>query len=274
MRERWLEIKALAWRWFIHSKRTPTVLIAGLFQPLIWLLLFSAVFKKLPLDSFSTTASSYLGFITPGVLVFTALTGALNGGVPILFDRELGFLDRLLTAPLKSRFSIIWATGFHIFVMTLLQCVVIMVLTAVMGVRFAGGPGGFLILFTVLALVSTLFTTLSLTLAFILKRHFELISIIMIISLPIMFTSTAFASITFMPAWLTFPVSLNPITLAVEPIRAVFFDSGWTLSRVIFTAPVEEPVLKFSIGVCLLVLILLNVLMSWAAKLAIGKKLR
>lgn len=229
MNDRLMEIKVLAWRWFLHSKRSPMVLIAGLIQPLIWLLLFSTVFKKIPLETLGSDAGSYLGFITPGVLVFTAFTGALNGGVPILFDRELGFLDRLLVAPLRSRMSIIWATGFHIFVMTLLQCLIIMVLTAVLGVRFAGGLGGILVLGLILALVSILFTTLSLTMAFVLRKHFELISLIMIVSLPIVFVSTAFASLSFMPAWLTFPVSLNPITLAVEPIREVFFNSNWTL---------------------------------------------
>lgn len=273
MREQLMEIKVLAWRWFLHSKRMPMVMIAGLIQPLIWLLLFSTVFKKIPLESLSTDAVSYLGFITPGVLVFSAFTGALNGGVPILFDRELGFLDRLLVAPLKSRLSIIWATGFHIFVMTLLQCAVILILTAILGVRFAGGITGIMVMCLVLALISILFTTLSLTLAFVLRRHFELISIVMIISLPVVFVSTAFASLSFMPTWLTFPVALNPITLAVEPIREVFFNPAWSLSETIFTAPAEQPVFSFSIGMCIVILVVVNILMSLAARSAITKKL-
>ncbi len=273
MKMRLMEIGALTRRNFIHSKRSPMVLIAGLIQPLIWLLLFSTVFKKIPLESLGADVTSYLGFITPGVLVFTAFTGALNGGVPILFDRELGFLDRLLAAPLISRLSIIWANGFHIFVMTLIQCLVIMVLITILGVRFQGGFAGALVLIAALGLVSVLFTTLSLTLAFMLRRHFELISLIMIISLPVVFVSTAFASLSFMPAWLTFPVSLNPITLTVEPIREVFFNPNWTLSGEIFTAPTENPVFKFSINTCLLALGVLNLLMIGAARSVIGKKL-
>lgn len=41
----------------------------------------------------------------------------------------------------------------------------------------------------------------------------------------------------------------------------------------IFTAPVEGPVFKFSIGTCIVVLAVLNLIMSWMAKKAIGKKL-
>ncbi|CAM2008193.1 ABC transporter permease [Acanthopleuribacter pedis] len=263
-----MEIQALAMRWFIHSKRRPVVLIAGLFQPFIWLVLFSAVFKNSPMQAL-VGADSYMGFITPGALVFTAFTGALNGGVPILFDRELGFLDRLLAAPLRSRFSIIWATGFHIFVMTLLQCLVIVLVTGVMGVRFAGGIGGVGVFLLVLALITMLFTTFSLMLAFVLRYHFELISIIMIISLPLMFMSTAFAPIDYMPSWLVFFVSVNPITLAVEPLRAVFFQPEWQMGAVLL----ETPLFNLSMTGALGVLIGLNVVTALLAKGVIQKKL-
>ncbi len=263
-----LEIKALSWRWFLHSKRRPMVLVAGLMQPLIWLVLFSAVFKNSPMRDL-VGSGSYLAFITPGALVFTAFTGALNGGVPILFDRELGFLDRLLVAPLRSRFSIIWATGLHIFVMTLLQCVVILLLTAAMGVRFQGGIAGALVVILVLALISLLFTTLSLALSFVLRQHFELISIIMIISLPMVFMSTAFAPVEYMPTWLAYPVAVNPITLAVEPMRAVFFSADWGWGAPVFQAPFAA----MSILHCLVLLALFSVLMMLLAKAAIGNKL-
>jgi len=265
-----MEIKALAWRSFIHSKRSPMVLIAGLMQPLIWLFLFSAIFKNSPMRDLVGGDGSYLAFITPGALLFTAFSGALNGGVPLLFDRELGFLDRLLVAPLTSRYSIIFATGFHIFVMTLLQVLAIMLITAVMGVRFAGGLGGIAVLFMVLGLVSLLFTTLSLTLAFLLRRHFELISIVMIISLPMVFMSTAFAPMDYMPSWLKLLVALNPITQAVEPLREVYFNNAWTFGGTIFSGPLGN----FSITTCTGALVVLNLIMGWMARRVIGKKLK
>ena len=141
MSDQLMEIKALAWRAFIHSKRTPMVVISGMLQPLIWLFLFSAIFKNSPMRDLISGAGSYMAFITPGALLFTAFSGALNGGVPILFDRELGFLDRLLVAPLRSRYSIIWATGFHIFVMTLLQVLAIMVVSTAVITTVIGPVG-------------------------------------------------------------------------------------------------------------------------------------
>ena len=264
-----MEIKALTWRLFLQSKRRPIVLAAGLIQPFIWLLLFSTVFKNSPMATLHG-ADSYLAFITPGTLVFTAFTAALNGGVPILFDREQGFLDRLLVAPLCSRLSIVWASGFHIFIMTMLQCVVILLLTAVMGVSFQGGFMGLLVLLLSIGLVSLIFTTLSLLLAFLLRYHFELISLVMIVSLPMMFISTAFAPMEFMPTWLQYFVSLNPISMAVEAMRAVFFNADWTWSGAVF----DSPIAGFSVGGCLGILALVNLAVTLLARSVFSKKLR
>lgn len=263
-----LEVQALAGRWFIHSKRRPMVVLAGLFQPFIWLVLFATVFKNSPMRA-QLGSDSYLAFITPGALVFTAFSGALNGGVPILFDRELGFLDRLLVAPLHSRFSIIWATGLHIFVMSLLQCGVIVLLTSLMGVEFQGGITGVFLVLLVLGLVTLLFTTFSLILAFILRYHFELLSIILIISLPLVFISTAFAPVAYMPKWLTYLVSVNPITLAVEPLRAVYQQATWQFSGPIFSSAFGA----FSMQTCLIILVILNFMAALAARKIIRRRL-
>lgn len=34
---------------------------------------------------------SYGRFLGAGVIVFTAFSGALNAGLPVMFDREFGF---------------------------------------------------------------------------------------------------------------------------------------------------------------------------------------
>lgn len=116
----WQETRAQTWRWFIHSKRRPVVVVSGLMQPIIWMTLFVLMLQ----DSMSEVlpaGTDYLDFVTPAALLFTAFNASLNAGVPVLFDRELGFLDRLRAAPLADRFSIVLASAIHIAVMTLLQ---------------------------------------------------------------------------------------------------------------------------------------------------------
>ncbi|MBC8369986.1 MAG: ABC transporter permease [Planctomycetes bacterium] len=226
----WQETRAQTWRWFIHSKRRPIVVISGLMQPIIWMTLFVIVFKESMGDILD---GDYLTFVTPGALLFTAFNASLNAGVPILFDRELGFLDRIRSAPLADRFSIVLASAIHIAVMTLLQCLVIVAATSVLGVSFAGGFSGMLLGLLVLCLVILGFTSLSLGLAFMFKRHFEMLAVIMIITLPMIFLSSAFNSLAQLPGWLSNAVLLNPVTMAIEPLRLVYTNSEWAMSTAI-----------------------------------------
>ena len=119
------ETWALTRRLFLQLMRRPSTLIAGILQPLIWLILFGALFANAP-EGLLPGGMSYGRFLGAGVIVFTAFSGALNAGLPVMFDREFGFLNRLLVAPLRSRSSIVLASVIYITALSLLQSLVIM----------------------------------------------------------------------------------------------------------------------------------------------------
>lgn len=225
----WQETQAQTKRWFIHSRRRPIVVISGLFQPIIWMTLFVLVFRR-SMGEVLGPNIDYLDFVTPGALLFTAFNASLNAGVPILFDRELGFLDRLRAAPLADRWSIVLSSAIHISVMTLLQCLVIVIGTTILGVNFQGGFLGALIGLLALILVILGFTSMSLGLAFQFRRHFEMLAVVMIITLPLIFLSSAFAPLDRLPALLSNLVLMNPVTLAIEPLRMVYTNPEWSLT--------------------------------------------
>jgi ABC-2 type transport system permease protein len=66
-------------------------------------------------------SQNYGQFLGAGIIVFTAFGGALNAGLPVMFDREFGFLNRFLVAPLASRYSIVMASAIFIAAMSLVQ---------------------------------------------------------------------------------------------------------------------------------------------------------
>ena len=107
------ETFALTRRLFLQLQRRPSTLVAGVLQPLIWLVLFGALFSRAP-EGLLPGGMSYGRFLGAGVIVFTAFSGALNAGLPVMFDREFGFLNRLLVAPLRSRSSIVLASVIYI----------------------------------------------------------------------------------------------------------------------------------------------------------------
>jgi ABC-2 type transport system permease protein len=229
------ETSALTRRLFIQLQRRPSTLIAGIIQPLMWLILFGALFQNIPAGMFGESRN-YAQFLGAGVIVFTAFAGALNAGLPVMFDREFGFLNRLLVAPLASRFSIVVASAIFIVTLSMIQAGVIIAAGAIWG---AGLPGiaGLGAIAVILLLLILGVTGLSLGLAFALPGHIELIAVIFVTNLPLLFASTALAPLSFMPNWLQWVASLNPLSYAIEPIRYLYVHPDWTLGSVVLTAP-------------------------------------
>jgi ABC-2 type transport system permease protein len=243
------ETLALTRRLFIQLQRRPTTLVAGIVQPLMWLLLFGALFKNVPQGMFGVS-QSYGQFLCAGVIVFTAFSGALNAGLPVMFDREFGFLNRLLVAPLASRFSIVLASAIFITTLSLIQTAAIIGLSAVLGAGLPNVLGLGIVVLIVLLLVLGV-TALSLGLTFALPGHIELLAVIFVTNLPLLFASTALVPLSFMPTWLQIVASLNPLSFAIEPIRYVYLHSDWSLSSIVMQAPWGN----LSLGMTLLLLL-------------------
>jgi ABC-2 type transport system permease protein len=243
------ETTALTRRLFIQLQRRPSTLVAGIIQPVMWLILFGALFQNAP-QGFLGSSVSYGKFIGAGIIVFTAFGGALNAGLPVMFDREFGFLNRLLVAPLASRFSIVMASAIFITTLSAIQTVAIVAVSAVLGAGLPNASGLALMALIVLLLVLGV-TAISLGLAFTLPGHIELIAVIFVTNLPLLFASTALVPLSFMPTWLQWVAALNPLSYAIEPIRYVYLHQNWSLSSVVMQAPFGE----VTLGAALLVLL-------------------
>ena len=261
------ETLALTRRLFVQLLRRPSTLIAGVLQPLIWLLLFGALFAHAP-TGFLPGGESYGRFFGAGVIVFTAFSAALNAGLPVMFDREFGFLNRLLVAPLRSRSSIIFASVLYISSLSLIQSLAIIFVAALLGY---GWPGvfGLLVVLLTLALLVFAVTALSLGLAFALPGHIEMIAVIFVVNLPLLFASTALAPLSFMPTWLAWLAAVNPLTFAIEPIRALYNGQS-QLSDVVLQAPYGS----LSGWACLWILFGLALVLFLAVRPLLDRKLQ
>ncbi|MCL6433217.1 MAG: ABC transporter permease [Leptolyngbyaceae cyanobacterium HOT.MB2.61] len=243
------ETIALTRRLFIQLQRRPSTLIAGIIQPLMWLILFGALFQNAPQGLFGDNVN-YGQFLGAGVIVFTAFGGALNAGLPVMFDREFGFLNRLLVAPLSSRYSIVAASAIFITAMSLIQTAAIVAMSAFLGAGLPDALGLGLVALIVLLLVVGV-TALSLGLAFSLPGHIELIAVIFVTNLPLLFASTALVPLAFMPIWLQWVATLNPLSYAIEPIRYIYLHDNWSLNSIVMQAPWGQ----VTLGTALLILL-------------------
>ncbi len=225
-----IEVQAQFTRWMIHFRRQPVFVLFAVMQPFFWLLLFSQAFARTMASSPYSGMEDYTAFITAAVLVMTVFNNSMSGGIALLFDRERGTLSRILAAPI-SRSSILIGRFLAVSVISLLQVVVILALSRLLGVKLATGlPGGAMIILLTL-LFGLGITILSLSLAFIFSNHASFFAILGFISLPLIFVSSALVPLEAMPGWLRLMAQANPMTYCIDGVRMLIQQPAWNLPR-------------------------------------------
>src|SRR2546422_5019872 len=100
------EVGALTMRWVKRLSREKFSMVFTLFQPMVfWLIFFGNLFQRTA-NAEVVQAPSYIAFLAAGVVVMTILNNGLAGGTDLLFDKENGFLERLMSTPI-SRTSVV-----------------------------------------------------------------------------------------------------------------------------------------------------------------------
>lgn len=248
------EIQALSKRLYTQVKRRPSTLISGIIQPLLWLILFGGLFQNAPVGLL-TSNIKYGNFLSAGIITFTSFNGAINAGLPLMFDREFGFLNRLLISPLISRDSLLVASIFFITIITTIQTLAIIIFSSL----FYNNTFNILTIIAILfitSLITLSMASISICCAFILPGHIEFLAFTVIINLPMLFSSTALAPLSFMPYWLQIIASLNILTYSIECIRYL------SIADCLYSNPVIMQSIWFNINLyqSIYILVIVNIL--------------
>lgn len=211
-------------RWLHRLRREPMSILFSLLQPLIWLLLFGNLFQKATAIP-GVESGRYLAFMAAGVVIMTILNSGLFGGVEIMFDKESGFLERLLVAPIH-RSTLIVSRFLFVIGITSAQSLLILGLAAILGVPIATGLGGLVLILIIGMMLGIGLIAISMSLAFVVKGHGPFFALIGFITLPLIFLSSALAPRSVMPGWMSFLALLNPMTYAIEGVRSLIL-TGW-----------------------------------------------
>jgi ABC-2 type transport system permease protein len=217
--------------------RQPWFIAVTLVQPVIWLLLFGALFRKI-VEIPGFHGHSYIAFLAPGVVVMTAMFNSAWSGMALIEDLNRGVTARFLVSPVR-REALIAGRIVKEAVVVVVQSLIIVALALLVGASFPGGVGGVVVLFAVSALLGAVFGGLSNGFALIMRQEEALIGAVQFIVLPLTFLSTTFLQSSLMPAWIRHVADFNPANWAVVAGRAATStDPDWGLvaSRAAFLA--------------------------------------
>jgi ABC-2 type transport system permease protein len=203
--------------------RQPWFVGVTLVQPIIWLLLFGALFKRI-VDIPGFHGHSYMAFLAPGVVVMTAMFNSAWSGMALIEDLQKGVTARFLVSPVR-REALIAGRIVKEGVVVVIQSVIIVLLALVDGATFPGGIGGVMALFAVSALLGATFGAMSNGFALIMRQEEALIGAVQFIVLPLTFLSSTFLQPSLMPSWIRHAADFNPVNWAVVAGRAATSSS-------------------------------------------------
>jgi ABC-2 type transport system permease protein len=208
--------------------RQPYYIAGTLVQPIIWLLLFGQLFKRAA-EIPGFIAGSYIAFLTPGIVVMSAMLSTGWSGTSYVIDMERGVMDRFLVTPVR-RGALIAGELVYQAGMVLLQSLIILGLGYLAGASFDGGITSIAILFICTMLLGTAFASLSNALALLLRKQESVIAANVTLTLPLTFLSSTFLPVNLMPQWMQDFAQFNPVNWAVEAGRQTLSSSiDWSL---------------------------------------------
>jgi len=208
--------------------RQPAFAVATLVQPIIWLLLFGQLFRRVvEIPGFDAAGGSYLEFLTPGVVVMTALFSSGWAGTVLIEDMNRGVMDRFLASPVR-RGALMAGTLAYQAATTIVQTVVVLVVAVLAGARFPGGAAGILVTLAAACLISVIMASFSNALALLLRSQEALIGVSQFVVLPLQFLSSALLATALAASWVADVARYNPVDWAVVASReALSAGTDW-----------------------------------------------
>ena len=204
--------------------RTPILLFFSLFQPLLFLLLFTQLLTKLgSFPGILPTGVSYLEFAAAGILMQNAFGSALQSGNSIVADIDTGFLAKMLVTPVSRPAILLGRLSSDAF-RVIVQTAIILGLAYVLGAHVTTGVIGVLLIFFTLAFFGLAWSGISLALGMKTRSSETVFAIGGVITFPLLFLSPALFPLNFLPTWVKDVSMFNPVSYCVSASRALMIN--------------------------------------------------
>jgi len=236
-----VEVGGIFGRWLKKTFRRPSFVFFAMVQPIVWFLLFTQSFASIAdirqptgvpgqFVTFRdlTGTDSYLTFFSAAVIIQTVIASAMQSGIGMVTDIESGYMDKMRVAPIR-RASILLGKVMSDGVRILLQSIIIVIMGVLLGVTFATGLGGVLIILIIAVLFGIAWSGISTFIALVTRNSEATLMISLLTTFPLLFLSTAVMPKAFLPSFVQSVATYNPITYIADAIHVLIITGfDWT----------------------------------------------
>jgi ABC transporter DrrB family efflux protein len=232
----------VAERNLVRLPRAPDLLLAFTVQPVMFVLLFVYVFG----GAISTPGYSYVDFLIPGIIVQNIAFGGFVTALGLNEDLHKGLIDRFRSLPMARPAVLAGRTLADVVTNTLSVCVLV-VTGLIIGFTFHASALDIVAGFGVLLLFGYAFSWVFALLGLLVSSPEAANSLGFIAVFPLTFISSAFVPVDSMPSALQWFADINPFTIVVDAMRALWLGApagnyvwgaiAWSLAIIAVFAP-------------------------------------
>lgn len=213
-----------------HIVRHTDQLLGTFFQPIMFLVLFSAVFGG-AIGLALPPGVSYLSFLMAGIIVQTVAFGSTTTAVAITNDLQKGIVDRFRSLPMSNIAVLNGHVVSDLFRNTI-STVVMLLAGLVLGFRSSASFLDWMAIAGILVLFTFAFSWLMAIMGVLAKSVEGVQWLSFVIIFPLTFASSAFVPTEGMNTYLKAFAENQPITQVIEAVRALMLgtpigDYGW-----------------------------------------------
>jgi ABC-2 type transport system permease protein/oleandomycin transport system permease protein len=212
--------QVMAVRQLRKTLRRPTYIVFSFIQPVIFILLFRYIFG----GAIDTGGVSYVNYLMPGIIVQTAVFGALVTGLGLTEDLKAGVVDRLRSLPMARSAVLLGRTAADL-TMNVFTLVVMAAVGLLVGFRPSQPAWQLGAAFLLVLGFSYVFSWISAWIGLSVRNPETAQSAGFIWVFPLTFASSAFVPTKTMPAAIRAFANVNPVSLAVDAVRGLTIGS-------------------------------------------------
>jgi ABC-2 type transport system permease protein len=197
--------------------RNPFWIFFGLFQPVVYLLLFAPFLKGLT-NTPGFPAENAIQFFAPGLLIMNAMFNAGYAGFGVMDKLQSGFIERLRVTPI-NRLSLVLGFVLVSGITLLFQSVILIAVALIFGLKI--NIAGTVLLVLLLLLIGVAMASFSFALGILIKDGGVLAGAINFFTLPLLLLSGIMLPLQFAPKLIQSIAKVDPFAYAVDAARAL-----------------------------------------------------
>jgi ABC-2 type transport system permease protein len=221
-------VAAMAWAELRKLRHDHVDIFTRSVQPLLWLFVFGTALRRNHV--LSGGFHDYRAYLAPGVMAQAALFVAIFFGLAVIWERDVGQLQRLLATAIP-RLAIVLGKATGAGVRALTQAVVLLCVLAAARISIRWDVLQICGALVLLVVATAGFACLSMMLAALVRTRERFMGIGQMVMMPLFFASSALYPLSIMPRWLQWVARVNPLTYEVHGMRQLLLgiSAGGTL---------------------------------------------